>query len=182
MKISGYAAVFNSLSQDLGGFREIVAPGAFRQSLRSNDIRLLLQHDSVGVPLARTSTGTLRLTEDKQGLRFTADLPDSPAGQNVLEAVRRGDISAMSFGFSTRRDSWEHGTGGTVRTLHDVDLHEVSVVGWPAYEATTASVVPVETVRQLGERLRRVTPERLATMYPKQWARLQELRTSISPK
>lgn len=176
MKISGYAAVFNSLSVDLGGFREIVAPGAFSDSLRRGDIRLLLQHDTNGVPLARTSTRTLRLTEDKQGLRFTADLPDSPAGRNVLEAVRRGDLNAMSFGFAVLSDSWQQQKGVTVRTLHSVDLHEVSVVAWPAYESTTAGVVVEPTVREMCERQRLATPERIAAAYPVQWRRLQEAK------
>ena len=146
-KLTGYAAVFNSLSVDLGGFVERIDPAAFGRSI-AGDIRLLMGHQTDGVPLARTKSGTLTLDVDSRGLHFSADLPDSPSGSDVFEAVRRGDLSAMSFGFAVRKDSWEKSSGVTVRTLLDIDLHEVSVVAWPAYPGTTALAVPQQQQQQ----------------------------------
>lgn len=143
----GYAAVFESPSQDLGGFREVIKPGAFRRSIESatngrnpRDIKFFLNHNS-DVVLGSTRAGTLRLTEDDRGLLATGELPNSTWGQPVAEAIRRGDISGMSFGFMVDKkgDAWS--ADHTIRTLTEVRLLEVSVVtGWPAYTATTASV------------------------------------------
>lgn len=139
----GYAAVFDSLSEDLGGFRERIAPGAFTRSVNAanngqRDVKMFLNHNS-DIVLASTKARTLRLEQDERGLLAEASLPDSVWGQPVAVAIRRGDISAMSFGFSVTKggDSWS----GTERTLTDVRLFEVSpVTGWPAYSATSASV------------------------------------------
>src|SRR6266545_6073742 len=86
----GYASVYGAVSGDLGGFRERIAPGAFAGVLDA-DVRALLNHDPNEV-LGRTKSGTLRLADEQRGLRFELDLPDSPLGQNVREAVRRGDV------------------------------------------------------------------------------------------
>lgn len=147
MTFRGYAAVFNTQSEDLGGFREQINPGAFTRSVNaamngSRDIRMFLNHNS-DIVLASTRAKTLSLTQDQRGLMAEAQLPNSPWGQSVAEAVRRGDISSMSFGFVIDKrgvhDSWSQ--DGTQRTLHEVRLLEVSpVTGWPAYAATTASV------------------------------------------
>lgn len=147
MTFRGYAAVFDTPSEDLGGFRETIRPGAFGRSLNAamngnRDIRMFLNHNA-DVVLASTRAKTLRLVQDQRGLLAEADLPSSPWGQSVAEAVRRGDISSMSFGFVIDKrgvhDSWSQ--DGTQRTLHEVRLLEVSpVTGWPAYTATTASV------------------------------------------
>ena len=145
LEFRGYAAVFNSQSEDLGGFRETIMPGAFSRSVNAaknggKDIKMFLNHNQ-DVVLDSTRARTLRLTEDERGLLAEATLPDSTWGHPVAEAIRRGDISAMSFGFSVAKngDSWtpDH----TQRTLHEVRLFEVSpVTGWPAYSATNASV------------------------------------------
>jgi len=147
----GYAAVFNSPSEDLGGFRETIMPGAFTRSVNaamngSRDIKMFLNHNS-DVVLASTKAKTLRLSEDERGLMAEADLPDSAWGQPVATAVKRGDISAMSFGFnvpgktSAGTPAQEWSTDHKQRTLHEVRLFEVSpVTGWPAYAATSASV------------------------------------------
>lgn len=145
LEFRGYAAVFDSPSQDLGGFRETIKPGAFTRSLNAaanggRDIKMFLNHNQ-DVVLASTRARTLRLSEDARGLLAEATLPDSVWGHPVAEAIRRGDISAMSFGFVVPPKGDEWTPDHTQRTLHEVRLLEVSpVTGWPAYTATTASV------------------------------------------
>ena len=140
MTFRGYAAVFNSPSEDMG-FREYIKPGAFAKSLRSrNAIRMFLNHNS-DIVLASTRAKTLRLIEDERGLLVDADLPDTTAGRDLSVLLQRGDVDSMSFGFSVppKGESWSD--DGSVRELHQVRLHEVSVVtGWPAYPATSATV------------------------------------------
>lgn len=139
MSFAGYAAVFNSPSQPLP-FTEVIAPGAFKRTLtRRNNIRMLLNHDTSRV-LGTTRSGTLRLQEDSKGLHVEADLPDTTYGRDLSIVMQRGDVDAMSFGFSVppKGDRWSD--DGAQRTLTEIRLHEVSVVTFPAYEATTASV------------------------------------------
>jgi HK97 family phage prohead protease len=143
LKLTGYAAVFNSRSEDLGGFTEVIAPGAFRKSLQSrNDIKLLWNHDTSS-PLASTRAGTLRLIEDAKGLRVEADLAPTTLGKDISILVQRGDVSAFSFGFNVIKDSWSN--SGTERTLEAVRLFEASLVSFPAYSATSGTA----TVRAL---------------------------------
>lgn len=138
MTFTGYASVFNSSSEDLGGFREFVAPGAFKRSLQArNEIKLLWNHDT-SEPLASLRNGSLELTEDRYGLKVKARLPKTTRGKDVAELLRSKVIDSMSFGFNVIKDSWSE--GGSVRTLESVRLSEVSIVTYPAYTATTASV------------------------------------------
>lgn len=145
LTFAGYAAVFDSQSEDLGGFRERIEAGAFARSINAarnggRDIKAFLNHNT-DVLLGSTRAGTLRLTEDDRGLLAEIDLPDSEWGRPVARATERRDISAMSFGFTVPKggDSWDDAR--RVRTLREVRLMEVSpVTAWPAYVATTASV------------------------------------------
>jgi HK97 family phage prohead protease len=138
MTFTGYASVFNSSSEDLGGFREFVAPGAFKRSLQArNEIKLLWNHDT-NEPLASVRGGSLQLVEDNHGLKVTAKLPNTTRGRDVAELLRSKVIDSMSFGFNVIKDSWSN--NGSVRTLESVRLSEVSVVTFPAYTATSASV------------------------------------------
>ena len=144
--ISGYAAVFNTIV-NVGDFLEQVDRGAFAATLKSGrGVVLLLGHNQSGLPLASTSSGTLRLEEDGRGLRFAADLPDSPSGRDLAEAIRRGDLRGMSFGFGVKRDRWSADSSGrTVRSLLEVDLFEVSAVAFPAYPSTSVSIATPAT-------------------------------------
>jgi uncharacterized protein len=138
MTFSGYASVFNSPSEDLGGFIEYVAPGAFKRSLQSrNEVKLLWNHDS-GEPLASLRGGTMQLVEDEVGLRVTAKLPNTTRGRDIAELLRTKVIDSMSFGFNVIKDSWSR--DGQTRTLESVRLFEASIVSFPAYSATTATV------------------------------------------
>jgi HK97 family phage prohead protease len=138
MSFTGYASVFNSPSEDLGGFVEYVAPGAFKRSLQSrNEVKLLWNHDS-GEPLASLRGGTMQLVEDSRGLKVTAQLPNTTRGRDVAELLRTNVINTMSFGFNVIRDTWS--SDGKTRTLESVRLFEVSVVSFAAYPSTTAQV------------------------------------------
>lgn len=138
--ITGYAARFDSLSVDLGGFREKIARGAFSRSLAdaSSDVLALWNHDS-GQPLGRRSTGTLAVAEDAAGLRVEITPDDTTYGTDAWKAVRSGNVRGMSFAFRTREDRWARAAGEWQRTLLDVDLLEVSPTPAPAYPATTAA-------------------------------------------
>ena len=140
MTFRGYAAVFNSASQPLP-FIEYIREGAFTRSLKSrNEVKMFKNHNT-DIVLGSTRAGTLRLTEDSTGLLAEADLPPTTDGKDLSILMERGDVNSMSFGFSVppRGDAWSE--DGQTRELHQIRLHEVSIVtGFPAYEATSASV------------------------------------------
>lgn len=129
----GYAAVFDSPSEPLP-WTEFVRRGAFAKTINDGaDVRLLVDHE--GVPLARTKSGTLRISEDDKGLRVEADLDEAnPDAARVMSALRRGDVSQMSFAFEPVKDSWSKDR--KTRELKEVKLFDVSVVTYPAYEET----------------------------------------------
>jgi HK97 family phage major capsid protein/HK97 family phage prohead protease len=136
----GYAAVFNELSEPMDGFREKIAPGAFRDSLAKNpDVKALFNHDMNQI-LGRTTSGTLRLNEDSKGLRVEIDLPSTQLGQDVKQLVKRGDLNQMSFGFNLLADDWDGNEFEPVRILKKVDLIDVSLVTMPAYIGTSAQI------------------------------------------
>ena len=138
MQFSGYAARYDSPSLPLP-FVERIAPGAFTRTLKSrNDIKMFVNHSDLHV-LASTRSKTLRLDDRTDGLFVEADLPDVTYANDLRVLIERGDVSTMSFGFSTVRDSWSD--DGAERTLQEVRLHEVSVVtSTAAYPSTSASV------------------------------------------
>ena len=140
-RLVGHAAVFNSLSEDLGGFREKIAPGAFAATIKTADVRALWNHDPNFV-LARTKSGTLRLREDERGLWFEADLLDEPFERSLIKKIERGDITQNSFGFRVMPDgqNWAMEDGALIRTLTNVDLFDVSPVAYPAYTQTDLGV------------------------------------------
>lgn len=132
-RLEGYAATFNNPADIGGRFIEEIKPGAFAAALRGkSDILALVDHDP-GRVLARTRSGTLRLSEDSKGLAFDLDLPETTYGRDVLALAERGDIGGMSFGFT----AFDEHRDGDRRELRGVELHEVSVVlSWPAYQGT----------------------------------------------
>lgn len=138
-KITGYAAKFDSYSEDLGGFREKIMPGAFAKRLPNADVRALFNHDP-NMVLGRNKSGTLDLIEDEVGLRFEVDIPDTQWAKDLRTSMLRGDIDQCSFGFYCKEDRWEVIDGKDVRTLVDVDIFDVSVVTYPAYPETESQV------------------------------------------
>jgi len=140
-RLAGYAAVYNSESQDLGGFVEIIRPGAFGASLGSGiNVRALWQHDGKAL-LGTTKAGTLRLKDDTRGLGFDLDLPGTTLGNDLSVLVGRGDVTGCSFGFRVRDggDRWEQRGGKLVRELIDVELIEITLTDDPAYMDTTVA-------------------------------------------
>lgn len=140
--LRGHAAVFNQLSEDLGGFREQILPGAFLEAIAQDDVRLLINHE--GLPLGRNRSGTLTLAEDIRGLAIESALDETdPDVQRLLPKLARNDVNQMSFSFSVRPDGQDWATGDegvTVRTLKLLRLYDVSIVTFPAYPQTDVAV------------------------------------------
>jgi hypothetical protein len=150
--LAGHAALYDSMSRDLGGFKETIKPGAFRRAIEEKqDVKALWNHDS-GVVLGRTTSGTLRIAEDDKGLAIEIDLPNTTAAADLRELISRGDVDQMSFAFITRLDDWTErivdNCRCVVRELQDVDLFDVSPVTFPAYEETDIAVRSYEKKRQ----------------------------------
>lgn len=140
--LAGYAAVFNSRSENLGGFFEELAPGAF-DGVLYNDVRALVDHDS-GRVLGRSSAKTLRISTDEIGLRYEVDLPDTQEARDLMTLIKRGDVRESSFGFTVahRGDDWaENEDGQIIRTINKVQrLYDVSPVAFPAYPDATVAM------------------------------------------
>lgn len=151
--IIGYAAVFNSMSENLGGFREKITPGAFRSAIDKKETVALWNHDE-NFPLANMTSGSLRLYEDKHGLRSEIDLdPNVSYARDLLYNVRSGRVSKMSFGFTTDSDEWDLEDGQTVRTLTGIRrLLDVSPVTNPAYRDTEVSARAILHAEELRNR------------------------------
>lgn len=139
--IRGYAAVFDSLSQPLFGFREVIRKGSFKKTVRESDIRALWNHDPNYV-LGRKSARTLRLEEDDKGLLTRIFPPSTQWARDLMHSIERGDVSQMSFGFQTIKDRWMPAgeDGLPVRELLEVRLLDVSPVTFPAYQQTEVHV------------------------------------------
>ena len=144
-KVCGYAVVFNSLSEDLGGFREIILPSAITQeTINNSDIIFLLDHKQDRGILARSTKGdgSLRLSVDDKGLYFEFEAPNTALGDELLEGLKRHDYSKCSFAFTVGEDEYKKDNNGTViRTIKSIrQLYDCSVVVNPAYEETSVTV------------------------------------------
>jgi HK97 family phage prohead protease len=139
-KIVGRPIVYNSQSENLGGFVEVIAPKAFNQSL-NGDIRALVEHDTKLI-IGRTTSKTLRIAEDSQGIFVEIDPPNTRTASELIESIQRGDISGMSFGFTVNTDGsqWDFNTDPALRTITNANLHEITITSLPAYRATNVSV------------------------------------------
>lgn len=142
-RIKGYAIRFNSLSENLGGFKELIAPEAVDRTINEGlDVRALVDHDSAKV-LGRTRAGTLTLRKDSKGLAIQIEPDDEISyAKDIMRAVARGDVSGMSFGFSVMPggDHWDEQDGMPLRTVHDMRIAEVTIATFPAYRETDVSV------------------------------------------
>jgi uncharacterized protein len=150
----GYAAKFERLSQDLGGFVEKIHKKAFDRCLKRCDVRGLKNHDPAML-LGRTGSGTMRLTTDDIGLRYEIDLPETQIGRDLTVEIERGDIDGSSFSFTTESeegDSWDESTNPPTRTLMVIrDLFDVGPVAYPAYLDTSATMASIRSLTQYTE-------------------------------
>jgi|LUMP01.1.fsa_nt_gb HK97 family phage prohead protease len=184
--VVGYGSVFNTLSNELGGFREIISEGAFDGRLE-DDVRFLINHD--GLPLARTTNGTLRLSTDERGLKYEAKVANTSLGRDLIELMRNGTINQSSFAFVVEDDSWEVKDGMNVRTINKVSrLYDVSAVTYPAYEEASVALRSMEAWKQqeeekvMKENLEKEKEEREKEEMDLTKRSLAELRLSIINK
>jgi uncharacterized protein len=165
--INGTAVVFNSLSEDLGGFKERIAPGAFTQSLKDNpDVIIAYQHD-LSQPLGRVSSGTAKVWQDSRGLQFSCTLPETTYASNLIALMERGDVSQMSFGFAVPPggDEWTLQPDGTpLRTVNTANLFECSVVTTPAYSATSVNLRSAPSYIRTKIKARRAADQKTKTV------------------
>ena len=153
--VEGYGALFDS-EADLYWFREIIRPGAFAETLKTADVRALFNHDP-NLVLGRNKAGTLRLREDSRGLKYDFDPPDTAAARDVVELLRRGDVSQSSFGFRTLKDRWtfsDNPNEPALRELLEVELFDVSPVTFPAYPDTVVGIRSADDAKALFEEAR----------------------------
>jgi HK97 family phage prohead protease len=152
--VTGYAALFNSPSEDMG-FIEIIEPGAFSEAIATSDVRALFNHDP-NLILARTASGTLKVWEDDRGLRYEFTLPETTFGNDFRVMLERGDVSQSSFAFSVKEQAWEtkkmeNGELQYTRRVKKVErLYDVSPVTYPAYAETEVALrsIPITTEKK----------------------------------
>lgn len=151
-KIKGYAAKYGKWSLDLGGFTERIRAGAFDEALENSDVRALKNHDP-NLLLGRTTSGTLQLKSNSVGLGMEIDPPDTNTGRDIIEEIRRKDITGCSFSFITAEDDWKYNEDGSVeRTIIKVaELFDVGPVTYPAYPDTTVAVRSLDEHRKAVE-------------------------------
>lgn len=160
IRVSGYAAVFGEETNIAGMFTEVIERGAFTNALeRQDDVVFLINHD--GLPLARTRSGTLRLTQDERGLFMETELDGSdPDVRSIVPKMKRGDLDKMSFAFIPTRQEWDDSGDMPKRMIQDLQLHDVAIVTTPAYDGTEIGLRSLEahrakeTKNQAARRLR----------------------------
>jgi hypothetical protein len=148
IRVAGYAAVFNQETNIGGYFTETIAPGAFTSALdRGDDVVLLINHD--GLPLARTRSGTLKLTQDERGLYIESELdPSDPDVRAIVPKMKRGDLDKMSFAFLPTRQTWDESGDMPKRMIEDLQLFDVAIVTTPAYDGTEIGLRALEKHRE----------------------------------
>lgn len=142
-QVEGYALVFNKESNDLGGFTEVIEPTALENVLEKSDILCLLNHNEDRGVLARSQygKGSLSLEIDNTGLKYRFEAPNTALGDELLEGLKRGDISTSSFAFTIEKDTWSKKDGKYLRTINKFkQLFDVSPVYRPAYNDTSVKI------------------------------------------
>lgn len=162
-QLIGYASIFNQEAEIYGLWRETVARGAYKKTIKEHDIRALWNHNTDNV-LGRNKAGTLALAEDDHGLKVEIDPPDTQAGRDAVTSIKRGDVSQMSIAFQTIKEEWkipENKRELPLRTVKEAKLFEVSPVTFPAFEGTeigarsglylpNGEIDPLEEARRLA--------------------------------
>lgn len=145
-KIGGYAAKYNVISEDLGGFREVLLPGCFDLD-NSPDIVCNFDHDDCRI-LGRSTSGTLRVSADDVGLAFECDTPNTTLGNDIVELIARGDIASNSFAFTVEEEEWDEMEDGTpLRKIKRCVVWDTAVVIHPAYPETELALRSLEAAR-----------------------------------
>lgn len=138
-RLVGYASVFNKEAEIYGLWREKVAAGAYKKTIKENDIRALWNHNT-DLVLGRNKNGTLNLLEDSKGLKVEIIPPDTQAGRDAVTSIKRGDVNQMSIAFQIIKQEWQESTNSKelpLRTIREAKLFEVSPVAFPAFEQTS---------------------------------------------
>ena len=139
-RITGYASVWDVLSEQIFGFREKFVKGAFRKTIKESDIRALFNHNP-DLILGRTKNKTLTLREDQHGLHFDNTPPPTTYANDLQISIRRGDVDEVSIGFQKVKDKWEMDNEGIItRTVSEAKLYDVSPVAFAAYPQTDVQV------------------------------------------
>jgi hypothetical protein len=175
--IEGVGIVFNKLSQDLGGFREIIKPEAIIGVLERSDVLALLNHNEERGLLARSTNmeGTLSLTPDKVGVRYSFEAPETGVGDEALSGVRRKDIRGSSFSFTAAEDgdTWEKQSDGTyLRTITKFnEIYDISLVYRAAYLDTSVAVRKLVDVKVSDAEKAKAEAKRIADLEEEQRAK-----------
>lgn len=163
VKVEGYAAVFNEDADIAGMFIERIMPGAFKNAIGRDDVVFLINH--AGLPLARTRSGTLKLSEDDHGLKVDTSLDGAdPDVMTIVPKMKRGDLDKMSFAFFATRQEWDETGEIPVRIIHEADLFDVSIVTMPAYDGTEIGLRSLERYREQARRTENFHAARLRKM------------------
>ena len=169
--IEGYGSVFNERSLDLGGFVEMIAPGAFDGVIERSDVKCYLDHNPEKGILARSRNGkgSLSLVVDEKGLQYSFDAPKTNLGDEVVEGLKRGDYSQSSFAFTVDDEVWTKEADGTyLRTITKIGgLYDVSIVANPAYEGTSVALRSLDAFKAQEEIPVEVREEEPKTEEPK---------------
>jgi len=143
MVLEGYAVLFDTPSEDLGGFREIIAPNALN-GVDIDDVKCLINHEFKYI-IGRTKAETLELEVDKKGLKFKCYLPETSYARDIYENVKAGNVTQCSFFYTLPNEkdakTWTNKNGEYIQTINKIDeLVEISIVTVPAYRDTTVEV------------------------------------------
>lgn len=151
-KMVGHAAIFNEITDIGGWFNEQIEPGAFKSSIKKDDVRALFNHNPDHV-LGRNIADTLKLSEDEKGLSVTIHPPDTQFARDLAISIERGDINQMSFAFQVLEEEWIRGEKKQLdlRKIKKVRLFDVSPVTFPAYEGTDIAIRSQEAWKKEAE-------------------------------
>lgn len=168
---------YGVMSKDLGGFNEVVMPGAFSKHLSTNpQVPARWEHGKLGsgIPLGSTHGGSLRIFDEPAELRYEVDKPPHTEGREVFESIRRGDVPGTSFGMNVINDKFRRGPdGGHIREIHEAQLTDVSPTTRPAYPKTNVKIA----LRSLET----TDPQEFARLVSEEERRAMEQERSIKP-
>lgn len=160
IRVSGHAAVFGERANIGGWFEEQIEAGAFSEAIERDDVVFLINHE--GLPLARTRSKTLKLSEDDRGLYMETELDaDDPDVLTIIPKMKRGDLDKMSFAFRVEVEEWDESGDIPLRTIKKASLSDVSIVTNPAYEGTDIGLRSLEQHREAHQAERKSQTHRI---------------------